>query len=472
MKRSTKNILILLTAAAMLTAMIPAGVFAADDYGIWFCGKKVTSKNMSGPGWSFDLSKFTLKLNGFSYSGADVVSHADDGTDYYSAIFCSGGPQLTISLSGKNTIALKGVPDDNTIIYALASGADLTFTGNGSLDITTDPISGSNTGIWAKGSLTMNGGTVHVATGGGKSSVPVDCGRELRINKGSLQLETGPAEYPIALWCDGNMTMTGGSVSAVCGNIEQSGQKDEDNRYSYGIRIKNSLFIDGGEIYAKSGDTGTSGEQLSMGLVAMQDMIINGGAITAESGVSNAQSVGCACMGNFFMSAGELTAVGNGVSGIFASSSGTLKMPTTVRTFGLLLNSRQAMVSIDGGTVTAKAGNARTALGISTALRANSSISINGGTVTAETDDMGDQNIGMDIQGSLSIGKNVKKLVASGTKAAVSGTLISGIKGAGYSDMAGKKDKTTVGGGAPLQDPTYKKLQFPEPRSFSFSKDK
>ena len=74
MKRTAKRTLVLLTAAAILLALMPAGAFAAEDYGLWICGEKVTSKNHSGPGWSFDLSTFTLKLKGFSYSGAERVA--------------------------------------------------------------------------------------------------------------------------------------------------------------------------------------------------------------------------------------------------------------------------------------------------------------------------------------------------------------------------------------------------------------
>ena len=468
MKRTAKRTLVLLTAAAMLLALMPAGAFAAEDYGLWICGEKVTSKNHSGPGWSFDLSTFTLKLKGFSYSGAERVAQSD-GTDYYSAIFYTRGPKLTISLSGKNTIALKGVPKEKTKIYGLVSGADLTIAGDGSLDIVTDPISGDNTGIWAKYDLIVNSGTMHISTGGGKGSIPIECNGDLRINGGSLQLEAGPGDYPIAIWCDGDMTVKGGSVSAVCGNISQADLNDDAGRYTYGIRVKRSLTMEDGQIYAKAGDTGTVGEHMSIGLLVMSNLLINGGTITAESGMANTQSVGCACMNKFLMQGGELTAVGNGVSGIFTFSSSAIKFPSAVRCFGVLSNSRQESVEIRGGTVTAKAGNARAALGISTAFRSNSDLNISGGSFTAETDDMGDQNIGVDNQGTLIIGEGIKKFAASGTKTAVSGAVITVINGEGYSDFAGTKDKTAVKGHGPMQTMTFKKLLFPAPVSFSFS---
>ena len=471
MKRTVKRSLILLTAAALLLTLIPAGAFAADDFGIWICGSKVTSENLSGPGWSFDLSKYTLKLKDFSYSGADMLSRTKDGTEYYCGIFYRGeGPALTIELSGKNTIALKGVPEDNSRIFGITSGADLTITGNGSLDLSTDTIKGDNVGIWAKKDLILNGGTVHISTGGGKGSNPIECSGNLIINQGNYQLEAAPSDYPIGIWCDGDMMMKGGSVSAVCGNITQEDLTDEAAKYSYGIRVKNSVTVEDGQITAKSGDTGTIGGQMSLGLVAMKDLTIKGGSVTAESGEANYQSIACSCMGKFTMEAGELTAAADGVSGIFTTTSSTIQIPSGVGCFGLFMNSRQETAEFRGGTITARAGKSRFALGASIGIRANSDFNISGGSVTAEAAESDGQSIGMDSQGTLNILKGVKNFSASGMKVAVSGKIKTEVNGTGYTDAAGTEDKTTIKADSKAQTLTYRHLSFPKTFSFSTGK--
>ena len=460
MKTVRKNALILLTAAALLAALIPAGAFAVDGCDLWICGAEVTPDRLSGPGWSYDQEGNRLNLEGFVYKGSDVMYQKETST-IFGVINYYGDRKLTITLTGENSISVEGMAEKDTLghaVYVLSSSTPITFSGDGSLDITTEDVDGVNIGIWARDYLVGQRGTVRVATGGGSCSYPLKCDGNLQVGYGSLEFIAGASDRPCGIMCGGEMIVHGGSVSAVCGQITEADRTSDSERYSYGISVKGWLHMDGGQVFAKGGDTGTLGSQMSVGLL-VSGIELSGGTVTAQGGEANYQSLGCGCLGPVYMEGGELTAAGGSATGIFQAVSGSLKIPMGVGSFGLLANSRQMPVEVKSGTVTLKAGKSLT--GMSIALRANGTVTVSGGSLTADADEGGIQSTGVDNQGTLTVVKGVKKFTASGLSEAVLGDVVTQIKGVGYSDAAGTKDKKDIKPGEEAQKLKFRKVKLP-----------
>ena len=191
-----KKVMAVCVAAALLVAMVPAYVFAAETtYDLWVGGVQVTSANkddivkaindaanatVATGTATYDPESETLTLNGFSYTGQGYVYDSP----WCAAIFAEN--DLTVKVVGSNTVTAS-VTNPYTA-EALYVGGALTITGDSgsSLSLTGAGINGVDCGgnlkiedvtvnatgtsglcSW-EGNITINNATVYAtATGSG-----------------------------------------------------------------------------------------------------------------------------------------------------------------------------------------------------------------------------------------------------------------------------------------------------------------
>ena len=188
-----------------------------DKYDLWVGGEQVTSRNLSGEGWSYDPSTGTLTLNSFNYSG---IGHLDDNNNC-SPIYSDVADGLTLDLKGTSTVEEKG--DDSTwLALGVYSKGALTVTGNGTINATS---SGGchNIGIYSTGDIVIDGGTVNAVAGDvteyDYNSYGIYSNDSITINGGTVKGTGGAAPgYSGGFFAYYDITVNGGSVTGTGGS--------------------------------------------------------------------------------------------------------------------------------------------------------------------------------------------------------------------------------------------------------------
>lgn len=181
----------------------------------------------------------------------NTLSDATADNGQKGAIYCKGH----LELSGGGTLNLTG-----HVKHALSTKEYLQVKKSfGTLNV----LSAANDGIHAGQYFQMNGGAVNITGIGGdgiQAEVTDDPEDELNgqmlIKGGTISIKS-TAEGRKSLKCDGDFTMTGGSV-----NIENSGNGctvDGDTDTAKGISTEGNAYLLGGEITIKMTGTGGKG---------------------------------------------------------------------------------------------------------------------------------------------------------------------------------------------------------------------
>ncbi len=218
----------------------------------------VKTGSLTGNGWSFDPSSYTLTLNGYSYNGTGVyATEGKEGErainhqpDRKSAIYYFGDKDLTINLVGDNSITVTNnneVANQSCIFIWTVDQSKFYFTGTGTLNVKLEgQASGDNNCIGTTASdLIINSGTIKTE-GGDKGifagSVTVKggtintSGGNYGLYGGSINIDDGTvnASGKIAGIAAGNTSVTikGGTVTAT-------GE-------SFGVSSYNSIYLSGG----------------------------------------------------------------------------------------------------------------------------------------------------------------------------------------------------------------------------------
>lgn len=248
MEKSTikRKIGVCLMVLAMIVAMIPSWSVtanAASDYGLIIGGKRVTSDNTHGTGWSYNPTANTLTLKGYSYSGKGWVDESFSGGIYSSS-------NLTIELIGNNSV-------DNTYSHqynyscGIYVSGNLTITGYGSLATSGgsgDDGKGSY-GIMA-GGLTVNSGTITAIGRTAKESYGIGTVGQSKsiIVKGGTITATGAVSTvygSCGIQCSGDFKMNGGRVTAKSEGVQNSRSQ------SCGISSGASIYYNAGVLVAE-----------------------------------------------------------------------------------------------------------------------------------------------------------------------------------------------------------------------------
>ena len=229
-----------------------------ERYDLYVGGKQITSANasdvFSDGKVSYDADNKTLTLNGYTFSGTGYYENfgGSGDSDEYSAVF-SKIDALTINLKGSNSLTETGGHQSSNGIY---SKYDLTFTGDGSLDVT----AGTHDYGYAGHSCGINGQTQITLDSTFTGSITAIAGNSNNYN--GIQATMGCLAPRI--------TVKGGTLNATGGNVTVSG-----SGCSYGI-YANYYTQTGGNVTG-IGNTGGYVGDSSYGLYGAYSVSITGG---------------------------------------------------------------------------------------------------------------------------------------------------------------------------------------------------
>ncbi len=269
--------------------------------------------------------------------------------------------------------------------YGICAGGAVTIN-DGSVTATSGEAGGVSYGICASGAVTINGGTV-TATGGSTAegiSYGIYGNTAVTINGGTVNATGGSTTGGSAngtsygIYTHGSVTIEDGTVNVT------GGEADED---SYGI-YASSFTINGGTVVATGGE---AANRYSMGVRADGGITINDGVVTATGDTAPDFSYGMYTSGNFTMNGGIVTATSGEAQLTYGIRGGTLtiKSGTLDATSGKTVQDSVGIfaaydIKIDGGTVTAKGGETIGDGWYNFGIRSHSgSVIITDGTVTA-----------------------------------------------------------------------------------------
>ena len=377
------------------------------------------------------------------------------------AIYRQSG-DLAIALVGENTVDAPGNGSASSCGINLGGGS-LTINGeeNASLLVFGGPTTNGNScGIYARGTITVDSGTVTV-TGESASaaSYGICAGGAVTINDGSVTATSGEAGgVSYGICASGAVTINGGTVTATGGSTAEG--------ISYGIYGNTAVTINGGTVNATGGSTtggsanGTSYGIYTHGSVTIEDgtvnvtggeadedsygiyassFTINGGTVVATGGeAANRYSMGVRADGGITINDGVVTATGDTApdfsygmytSGNFTMNGGTVtaKGGETIGDgwYNFGIRSHSGSVIITDGTVTATGGKANGtgeenhSAGI---FVRTGSITVSGGTVTAT----GGESTGSGINYSAGLYAGGSVTVSGGTATATGGLASTG----------------------------------------------
>ena len=261
-----------------------------------------------------------------------------------------GNGSLSISGADGASLAVYGGPTEHGNSCGIYARGTITIN-SGTVNVTGESASAASYGICASGAVTINGGSVTAASGeAGGNSCGIYTNGPVTVNDGTVTAESGKAggsSFGIHAY-NGTITINGGTVKATSGEAQgdSCGIFAEDSRFNY----QNSVTIHGGTVTATAGDAVGTG-WYSCGIRSEGPITITGGTVNATGKTSKAgdsYSYGIYAVRSLTISGGTVTATGgpatSGSSGINA---------TTLSIFGdLQVLIKNATVTATGGTAT------------------------------------------------------------------------------------------------------------------------
>ena len=319
-------------------------------------GGTVTKDGATADNYNIKWDGETLTLKNAAIRGGHQFRPGESAAIYY-----SGQDDITLKLSGNNTVTGPG-GGDTEVSCGVYAGSDLTISGDGTLNVSGGEVSANDAysyGIFTPCDITISGGTV-TAEGGIASTTGADYAESFGI-----------FAY--------NITISGGTVNADGGTASATG--NESYACSYGIYARDVIVSDG-EVTATGGTASadnTGGHAESYGIYAY-DLTVSDGEVTATGGTafadSEASSRGIYVDMEATISGGIVNADGGEVT--FTGSEGYAE------SFGIYVHD----LTVSGGSVNATGGTA-SATGpngkaYSGGIDAYYNITISGGTVNAD----------------------------------------------------------------------------------------
>ena len=258
---------------------------------------KVTTTGATADNYNIMWDGETLTLKNAAIRGGHQFRPGESAAIYY-----SGQDDITLKLSGNNTVTGPG-GGDTEVSCGVYAGSDLTISGDGTLNVSGGEVSANDAysyGIFTPCDITISGGTV-TAEGGIASTTGADYAESfgifaynITISGGTVNADGGAASaagnesyacsYGIyardVIVSDGEVTATGGTASA-----DNTGGHAE----SYGIYAYD-LTVSDGEVTATGGTASADSEASSRGIYVDMEATISGGEVTATGGSASADS--------------------------------------------------------------------------------------------------------------------------------------------------------------------------------------
>ncbi len=331
-----KRFTIILLCLCMMLTLMPATVFAADGGTIYVGGVGLTG-TADVPAYALttadgavtttdaDESNYNIKWDGstLTLNNAMITRGSYEFYGTAAAAICSGAG-FEIELIGDNTVAGSDGNSANGIYVSLGIFAegDISISGSGAfLNVTGGTTTATGDYAYSSGidahDVTISSGKVEAtggdATGDGAESYGISAG-EVTISSGTVTATAGIARanggyaYSSGIYCDGDLTITGGTVEAM-GNlsVDEGGGSEA---YSYGIESYGDVKIENVTVYAR-GDQAN----YSAGIYIDGDITVESGSVNALGGRAvnhddsdAAASAGITASGNINVNGGEVIA--------------------------------------------------------------------------------------------------------------------------------------------------------------------
>ena len=262
-------------------------------------GGTVTKDGATADNYNIKWDGETLTLKNAAIRGGHQFRPGESAAIYY-----SGQDDITLKLSGNNTVTGPG-GGDTEVSCGVYAGSDLTIS-DGTVTATGGDVSANDAysyGIFTPCDITISGGSV-TAEGGTASttgaSYAESCGifaHNVTISGGTVNADGGAASAAVSksyacsygIYAD-NVTISGGEVTATGGTA--SAVNTGCHAESYGIYAYD-LTVSDGEVTATGGTAsaaGTDGKAYSRGIYVDMEATISGGEVTATGGSASADS--------------------------------------------------------------------------------------------------------------------------------------------------------------------------------------
>lgn len=211
-----KKVMALCIAAALVVAMVPAYVFAAETtYDIWVGGVQVTSDNLvidstdstaiTGGSATFDPAANTLTLNNFSYEGDGYMYGNSYGYDNYAAVY--SGIDLSVKLVGTNNVTSSVAGYKIGVAFHVQGALTITDDTADETDSVLNLTGCNGDGLFSEGVLTIKNVTVKSTGVGGNG---IYCKNAVNINNAIVNIESDNSQ---ALYPYGAITVNDSNVT-------------------------------------------------------------------------------------------------------------------------------------------------------------------------------------------------------------------------------------------------------------------
>lgn len=229
---------------------------------------------------SYDMDTRTLTLNGAAFT--NLCTGSTD-KEYNGMMYLADAP-LTIVLEGDSSITGRARRNDDTAgLWISKSGADVRFTGSGSLTLTGGSLTGydDSFGIYSYGSLTVDGPAVTAVGGHAQQDSSFGCYASggLTLNSGSFTARGGGSDQDYSYGMSATAVVNGGTLLCEGGDSYET---------SYGF--SGTLTVNDGEATVIGGKATSTGGYDSVGVSGYAT--VNGGSLTVQADTGTDDSYG------------------------------------------------------------------------------------------------------------------------------------------------------------------------------------
>ena len=201
-----------------------------EKYDLWIGETRVTSKKLSGDGWSYAPENNTLTLDNFTYEGAGTDFSFYSGSFAGSAaIVYTGKATLNVTANNTNSVTHTG-NGARDLTAGLFSSSSVIFSGDGKLVLKGGNSNRSSFGVYTEKNLTVRNIKFNAVGAECNSSGGASAEGSALFENAETELTGSNATFNInALYAGGHLTVDGGFLTVRAGN-SQSG-------YSIGISV-------------------------------------------------------------------------------------------------------------------------------------------------------------------------------------------------------------------------------------------
>ena len=357
----------------------------------------VTTTDAGEDNYNIKWDGETLTLKNAAIRGGHQFRPGESAAIYY-----SGQDDITLKLSGNNTVTGPG-GGDTEVSCGVYAGSDLTISGDGTLNVSGGEVSANDAysyGIFTPCDITISGGSV-TAEGGTASTTGASYAESfgifahnVTISGGAVNADGGTASADgsesyacsYGIYAD-NVTISGGEVTATGGTA--SAGNTGGHAESYGIYAYD-LTVSDGEVTATGGTASADSEASSRGIYVDMEATISGGIVNADSGEVTftgsegyAESCGISVR-DLTVSGGTVNATGGPAS---ADVSDGEAYSNGIDAYNITISG--GTVNADGGTASAAGTDGEASSGgIQAAIIAisSSTVTAEGGTASADSE--------------------------------------------------------------------------------------